>query len=310
MEGRLAPGAGPLDALAALHPAGSVTGAPKRAALAAIAALERTPRGAYCGALGHGRGARFAASVLIRTAERVRDGWTYGVGGGIVIDSDAAAELAEARQKLEALCAYTTLLVTDAGVVLYEAHARRLAPDGGAARARGSTASRRRRRPARTRSSTTARGSTSGRAPAPRCATACRPASSRRRSRGAAGAIPKPPPPGPYAALRAPGVATLLASPDGAELWEACVAAVVSWDGARLVLVPEDRPRVASVAEAAVRAGFPHAVGADRGRRRRAAPARERAEGTCTVAAPGRAPFPERVRAELDGLIAATARRP
>jgi para-aminobenzoate synthetase len=105
VEGRLAPGAGPLDALAALHPAGSVTGAPKRAALAAIAALERTPRGAYCGTLGHGRGTRFAASVLIRTAERVRDGWTYGVGGGIVIDSDAAAELAEARQKLEALCA-------------------------------------------------------------------------------------------------------------------------------------------------------------------------------------------------------------
>ena len=105
VEGELAPGAGPLEALAALHPGGSVTGAPKPAALAAIAALERTPRGAYCGALGHGAGARFVASLLIRTAERAGGGaWTCGVGGGIVIDSDPAAELAEATLKLEALC--------------------------------------------------------------------------------------------------------------------------------------------------------------------------------------------------------------
>lgn len=104
VEGLLAEGRDALDALDALHPAGSVTGAPKQAALAAIGALETTPRGHYCGALGHGDGPRFIASVLIRTAERSAEGWTYGVGGGIVIDSDAAAELAEARQKLEALC--------------------------------------------------------------------------------------------------------------------------------------------------------------------------------------------------------------
>jgi anthranilate synthase/aminodeoxychorismate synthase-like glutamine amidotransferase len=105
VEGELAPGAGPLEALAALHPGGSVTGAPKPAALAAIAGLERTPRGAYCGALGHGAGARFVASLLIRTAERARgEAWTCGVGGGIVIDSDPVAELAEATLKLEALC--------------------------------------------------------------------------------------------------------------------------------------------------------------------------------------------------------------
>ena len=45
------------------------------------------------------------ASLLIRTAERAGGGaWTCGVGGGIVIDSDPAAELAEATLKLEALC--------------------------------------------------------------------------------------------------------------------------------------------------------------------------------------------------------------
>jgi para-aminobenzoate synthetase len=116
VEGVLADGRGPLDALAALHPGGSVTGAPKLAALAAIAALEPSPRGLYCGALGHGDGPRFTASLLIRTAARTGaaaagggdEGWIYGVGGGIVIDSDAAAELAEARLKLEALCSPAT----------------------------------------------------------------------------------------------------------------------------------------------------------------------------------------------------------
>ena len=105
VEGELLPGLGPLDALLALHPGGSVTGAPKRAALDAIRRLEPTPRGAYCGALLHGRGAGAVASLLIRTAERSASGWTYGVGGGITWGSDPDRELAEARLKLEALCA-------------------------------------------------------------------------------------------------------------------------------------------------------------------------------------------------------------
>ncbi len=101
--GRLDQGATPLDVLASLHPGGSVTGAPKRAALAMIRSLEPTPRGAYCGALGLWTGERSTFSLLIRTAARAPGGWIYGVGGGIVYDSDPQAELDELETKLGAL---------------------------------------------------------------------------------------------------------------------------------------------------------------------------------------------------------------
>jgi hypothetical protein len=123
------------------------------------------------------------------------------------------------------------------------------------------------------------------------------------------GPFPKPPPPGPYAAVRERGVATLLASPSGDELWESCVAALVGWDGAGIVLVPEDRPRVASVAEATLAAAFPHRRGpiAARGD---TALLLANAVATCRPAAPGRAVFPDDVARELSRVIEATARRP
>jgi hypothetical protein len=71
------------------------------------------------------------------------------------------------------------------------------------------------------------------------------------------GAFPKPGSPSAYDDVRIPGVATLLTSADGSEILESCVAAVLGWDGTHFVGVPEDRPRVASVAEAAVRATLP-----------------------------------------------------
>lgn len=101
--GELADGAGPLEVLAALHPGGSVTGAPKQAALAMIRELEAGPRGAYCGALGLVAGDRSVFAMLIRTAERRGGGWVYGVGSGIVYDSEAERELEELRVKLGAL---------------------------------------------------------------------------------------------------------------------------------------------------------------------------------------------------------------
>jgi anthranilate/para-aminobenzoate synthase component I len=91
------------EILAALHPGGSITGAPKPAARRLIAALESAPRGAYCGTLGYLEGERAVFSLLIRTAVRSGAGWVYGVGGGIVWASDAASELEEARLKLGAL---------------------------------------------------------------------------------------------------------------------------------------------------------------------------------------------------------------
>lgn len=105
--GELSDGVTPLDVLEALHPGGSVTGAPKPAALAMIRELERDagPRGPYCGALGLLRGERSTFSLLIRTAFRPgpHAPWTYGVGGGIVYDSDARREVEELRTKLGAL---------------------------------------------------------------------------------------------------------------------------------------------------------------------------------------------------------------
>jgi para-aminobenzoate synthetase/4-amino-4-deoxychorismate lyase len=103
IAGELNDGATPLDALAALHPGGSVTGAPKAAALAMIRDLEAGPRGAYCGALGLCAGERSVFSLLIRTASRTGEEWVYGVGSGVVWDSDADAELAELHLKLGAL---------------------------------------------------------------------------------------------------------------------------------------------------------------------------------------------------------------
>ncbi len=101
--GELDEGVTALGALDALHPGGSVTGAPKAAACAMIRELEPGPRGAYCGALGLRAAERSVFSLLIRTATRVAGGWVYGVGGGVVWDSDADAELDELRVKLGAL---------------------------------------------------------------------------------------------------------------------------------------------------------------------------------------------------------------
>ena len=101
--GILAHDATPLDVLTMLHPGGSVTGAPKHAALDMIRTLEKTPRGAYCGALGLWTGERSTFSLLIRTAMQTSDGWIYGVGGGIVYDSDPRAEFSELETKLGAL---------------------------------------------------------------------------------------------------------------------------------------------------------------------------------------------------------------
>jgi anthranilate/para-aminobenzoate synthase component I len=89
--------------LAALHPGGSVTGAPKRAAMALIDALESTPRGPYCGVLVFCEEARATASLLIRTAFRRGEGWLYGVGGGVTWRSTVEGEWQELQTKLGAL---------------------------------------------------------------------------------------------------------------------------------------------------------------------------------------------------------------
>ncbi|MBL8919797.1 MAG: chorismate-binding protein [Myxococcaceae bacterium] len=103
VEGELREGVTIDDVLRVMHPGGSVTGAPRPAAMALIAELEPTARRFYCGTLGVETTTGFRAALLIRTATHVDGGWEYGVGSGITWDSVPAAELAEVRLKLGAL---------------------------------------------------------------------------------------------------------------------------------------------------------------------------------------------------------------
>lgn len=101
VAGVLRPGLGDADLLAATFPPGSVTGAPKLRALRLLAELEPAPREAYCGAIGMASpAAGLQLNVAIRTLEALPGGAAWiGVGGGITIDSDPAAEWAECLHK-------------------------------------------------------------------------------------------------------------------------------------------------------------------------------------------------------------------
>jgi para-aminobenzoate synthetase/4-amino-4-deoxychorismate lyase len=92
--------AGVADILHALFPCGSVTGAPKIRAMEILRQLETSPRGAYCGAIGHfapDGSARF--NVAIRTLTVWNDRGELGIGGGVVQDSRMASEYAECLLK-------------------------------------------------------------------------------------------------------------------------------------------------------------------------------------------------------------------
>jgi para-aminobenzoate synthetase component 1 len=108
VEGVLRDGVGLADLLEATFPGGSVTGAPKIAAVDLIADLEPVGRGASMGALGRIRGnGDLDLALTIRTFA-VEEGRIHlWVGGGIVWDSDPAAEIEEswtkARPLLEAI---------------------------------------------------------------------------------------------------------------------------------------------------------------------------------------------------------------
>jgi para-aminobenzoate synthetase component 1 len=99
VEARLKPGTSLAEILQAVCPGGSVTGAPKLAALAEIARLEPVGRGPAMGALGWVGQHYIDLGLTIRTvavdAHRVHV-WA---GGGITIDSDPWAEVAEAEAK-------------------------------------------------------------------------------------------------------------------------------------------------------------------------------------------------------------------
>jgi anthranilate/para-aminobenzoate synthase component I len=99
---RLRAGTGLAEVFQALFPCGSVTGAPKIAAMARIRALEGTARGAYCGAIGvirPGGHATFNVGIRTVTVDSVRGRAECGIGSGITWDSRAADEIDEWKVK-------------------------------------------------------------------------------------------------------------------------------------------------------------------------------------------------------------------
>ena len=108
------------DILRAAFPCGSITGAPKRMSMQIIESLEAEPRGLYTGSIGYlnpcesGLGFEGIFNVVIRTlllkpaSDPISDDLpfsddlyhgVYGVGSGIIIDSDPAAEYRECGWK-------------------------------------------------------------------------------------------------------------------------------------------------------------------------------------------------------------------
>jgi para-aminobenzoate synthetase component 1 len=86
--------------LRAMFPGGSITGAPKIRAMELIDELEPVRRGPYCGAFGYfGPRGAFDLAIAIRIGVLTSNELRVHVGGGIVADSDAAAELAETDVK-------------------------------------------------------------------------------------------------------------------------------------------------------------------------------------------------------------------
>ena len=128
----------------ALFPCASVTGAPKVSSMKIIAELETSARGIYTGAIGYMRpGRRAQFSVAIRTAliDKRSGGAVYGVGGGIVWDSDCDDEYQECLIKARVLdggryrgnfeLLETILWTPTDGYLLLELHLRRMHASAG-----------------------------------------------------------------------------------------------------------------------------------------------------------------------------------
>jgi para-aminobenzoate synthetase/4-amino-4-deoxychorismate lyase len=99
---RLREGLDAVDVLRTIFPCGSVTGAPKVAAMIVLRDLEPGPRGAYCGSAGWIEpGGDAAFNVLIRTLEIGPDETRarLGLGSGLVVDSIPRDEWAECLSK-------------------------------------------------------------------------------------------------------------------------------------------------------------------------------------------------------------------
>lgn len=125
------------ELFSALFPCASVTGAPKARTMEIIRELETEARGVYTGAIGlvkPGRRARFSVAIRTLTIDKHDDSANYGVGGGIVWDSDPGEEWQESLTKGQILgfdrqpfrLLETMLYEPASGVFLLNLHLERL----------------------------------------------------------------------------------------------------------------------------------------------------------------------------------------
>jgi anthranilate synthase component 1 len=104
VEGRRRADASVADAIAAVFPGGTITGAPKPRTMEIIDELEWTRRGPYTGAIGVvGFDERVTLNMTIRTLVRADESYYLRVGAGIVHDSEPYAEHEETIDKGRAL---------------------------------------------------------------------------------------------------------------------------------------------------------------------------------------------------------------
>ena len=136
VESTLRDGTSLVDLMRALFPCGSITGAPKIRTMQIIRELERFPRGAYTGAIGLLKpGGDCVFNVAIRTVviDTETGVATFGVGGGVTIDSTAEREYEECLVKSRFLHSkpvefqlFESILLEDGDYFLLEDHIARL----------------------------------------------------------------------------------------------------------------------------------------------------------------------------------------
>ena len=101
----------------ALHPCGSITGAPKISTMKVIAEAEPYSRDVYCGAIAylHGDEAIFSVPIRILQKQRGEKYFRYFAGGAVTYDSTAAGEWNETLTKTEFLQTDFRLIETGTG---------------------------------------------------------------------------------------------------------------------------------------------------------------------------------------------------
>jgi para-aminobenzoate synthetase/4-amino-4-deoxychorismate lyase len=135
-------GASLKEILTALFPCASITGAPKPRTMAIIAELETTPRRIYTGSIGFvapHRRAEFNVAIRTVLIDKTANQAEYGVGGGIVWDSNTDAEYEECRTKARILTdarpryelLETLLWTPEEGLYLLDRHLQRLRESAG-----------------------------------------------------------------------------------------------------------------------------------------------------------------------------------